>query len=69
MGVEAWLLVGAGARLTSEPTSVVTENSQHAGLRLDGGHNVNLDLRGSSITGFYLELNILTQNLKLVTCS
>ena len=67
--VGGWGLAFGGCRREAHLWASLGRNGEHAGLRLDGGHNVNLDLRGSSITGFYLELKILTQNLKLVTCS
>lgn len=35
MGAEAWLVTGAGARLTSEPASVLTENTVGSDLTAD----------------------------------
>ena len=49
MGAEAWLLAGAGARLTSEPASVIIEKTVGSDLTVD---TVLTLLEGAASPGF-----------------
>ena len=49
MGAEAWLLAGAGARLTSEPASVIIEKTVGSDLTVDA---VLTLLEGAASPGF-----------------